>query len=136
SEVYAHQKMLVILFAIVAMFSLLLATVGMYALVGYLVTQRWRELGIRIALGLSPSRIVGVVMRDVGRLVLIGLTLGVSGAFVAFRLATTVIPQIDIAFLPTVMLPVAALTATAAVAAYLPARRARTVDPMTVLRSE
>jgi putative ABC transport system permease protein len=136
SEVYAHQRMLVIIFAIVAMFAMLLATVGVYALVGYLVTQRWRELGIRIALGLSPARVVGVVMRDVVRLAAIGLTVGAGGAFAAYRLAASVVADVGGGFLPVLMLPVAALTVTAVVAGYLPARRAATVDPLTVLRSE
>jgi putative ABC transport system permease protein len=136
SQVYAPQRILVVIFGAVAMLSLLLAIVGVYALVGYLVTQRWRELGIRIALGLPPTRVVGFVMRDVVRLTLAGVLLGALGAFAAHRLATNLIPELDIAFLPTLTLPVVVLVLTAGLAAFVPARRAATVDPMAVLRSE
>ncbi|MCU1279792.1 MAG: permease, partial [bacterium] len=136
AEVYAHQRILVVIFAVVAMLSLILAIVGVYALVGYLVTQRWRELGIRIALGLPPARVVGVVMRDVARLGVTGLTLGALGAFAAHRVAASMMPELDLAFVPTLLIPMVLLTLTAGLAAFIPARRATKVDPMTVLRTE
>lgn len=136
SEVYAPQRILVVIFGAVAMLSLLLAIVGVYALVGYLVTQRWRELGIRIALGLPPTRVVGFVMRDVVRLALAGVMMGALGGFAAHRLATNLMPELDIALLPTLVPAVVVLLLTAALAALVPARRAAAVDPMAVLRSE
>ena len=136
SEVYATQRILVFIFGAVAMLSLLLAIIGVYALVSYLVTQRWRELGIRIALGVSPTHVVGFVMRDVVRLVLVGVILGGLGALSAHRLATNLITGFDIGFLQTLILPAVVLLLTAALAAFVPARRAATVDPMAVLRSE
>ena len=135
-EVYGPQRILVVIFGVVALMSLILAIVGVYALVGHLVTQRWRELGIRIALGLPPTQVVTVVMRDVVRLVIAGLTLGTLGAFAAHRLATNVISDLHIAFLPTLFLPVVVLILTAGIAAFVPARRAANVDPMSVLRDE
>ncbi len=136
SEVYGSQRILVIIFGVVALLSLSLAVVGVYALVGYLVTQRWRELGIRIALGLPPGRVVSVVMREVVRLEIAGLLLGALGTFAAHRLAGTLLPDIDIAFWPTLLPAVAVLTLTGGIAAFVPARRATKVDPMTVLRHE
>lgn len=136
SDVYAPQRILVVIFGAVAMLSLLLAIVGVYALVGYLVTQRWRELGIRIALGLSPTHVVGFVMRDVVRLALAGVMVGALGGFAAHRLATNLMPELNIGFFPTLIPPVVILLLTAGFAAFVPARRAATVDPMAVLRSE
>ena len=136
AEVYGPQRILVVIFGVVASLSLILAIVGVYALVSYLVTQRWRELGIRIALGLSPARVVRVVMRDDVRLQVAGLILGAAGAFAAHRLAVSMLPEVALAFWPTLLLAFAVLTLTAGLAAFIPARRAAKVDPMTVLRDD
>ena len=136
SEVYGSQRILVVIFGVVGMLSLMLAIVGVYALVSYLVTRRWRELGIRIALGLPPNHVVRLVMRDIVRLAFAGLAVGTLGAFAAHRLAANLIPELDIAFLPTLLMPVGVMILTAGLAAFVPARRAAKVDPMTALRSE
>jgi predicted permease len=115
---------------------LLLTVVGLYGVVAYAVSQRTREIGIRMALGAAAGQVVGGFLRDGARLTLLGLGLGAVGAFLAARLLGAqlygVAPGDPATFGAAALL----LTTVALLASWLPARRAARVDPMIALRSE
>jgi putative ABC transport system permease protein len=121
------------LFSIVA---LLLAAIGVYGVVSYLVTQRTREIGIRVALGARKRQVIRlVVLRSLVPIVS-GLVAGVAGAIAASRLLGTLLYEVKPTD-PMVLGSIVALLGTAAiVASFIPARRAAGVDPVVVLRQE
>jgi putative ABC transport system permease protein len=116
--------------------ALLIAAVGLYGVIAYSVDQRTREMGIRLALGAAPAQLLRAIVREGLTLTLAGVTVGVVGAFGAVRLIAHNLYGIQttdpVAFtiVPCVLLVVAA------VASYLPARRAAGVDPLNALRDE
>jgi predicted permease len=116
--------------------ALLLAGVGMYGVISYTVTRRTREIGIRMALGAQRASIQWLVLRDSGLLVLAGAVIGIPAALAASRLIRAtlygVAPQDPLA----IVLATAALAAVAAIASFLPARRAARVDPIVALHME
>ena len=115
---------------------LLLASIGMYGVMAYSVSQRTREIGIRMAIGAAASDIIRLVMRQGLTLVLIGTVIGLAGAFAASRLLSGVLygsNSLDVTTFTAVPL---VLIAVAAVATFVPARRASLVDPAISVRSE
>jgi predicted permease len=113
-----------------------LAALGLYGVLAYSVAQRSREIGLRVALGAPTSRIRRMVLRQVTRMAVIGIVLGGAAATIFGRAAQSVLFGVDAG--DPLMLAAAALVLTAVtlVAAYIPARRASRVDPMSVLRYE
>lgn len=123
------------LFAALAVAALLLAVVGLYGVLSYLVAQRTRELGIRIALGAGAGAIMRLVMGRAAAIVGVGLALGLGASLLLTRFVDRLLFQVgrnDPAVLVGVPLM---LLAAGLVAAALPARRATRVDPMTALRA-
>lgn len=117
-----------------AAFALLLASLGIYALVSYSVSQRTREIGIRIALGASARRVRSSVMSQTLRLAASGLVLGVAAALLLARLLQGVLFGVGAADPASYASALVILGAVALVAGYLPARRASRVDPSVALR--
>ena len=119
-----------------AAIALLLTAAGIFGVLSYLVTQRTREIGLRMALGAQPEDVLRVVVGHGLRLVLLGLCIGVAAALVVTRWMSSVLFDVK----PTDPLTFAAvavlLTAVAFLASYVPARRAMRVDPMVALRYE
>lgn len=119
-----------------ALLALILAAVGTYGVMSYVVGQRTNEIGIRMALGAGRSHIVSMVLRQAGTLVGIGIVIGLVGAAGGARLMKTLlvgVKPVD----PATYTSVAVLLALVALAAcYLPVRRAMRVDPMVALRDE
>ena len=115
---------------------LLLAAVGMYGVMAYSVAQRRREIGIRVAIGAARSQILALVMRQGLRLVAIGTVIGLAGALAGARVVSgllygaTGVDAMTLVLVPVVLIGVAAL------AIWVPARRAATIDPMVALRGE
>ena len=115
---------------------LLLAAVGMYGVMSYSVSQRTREIGIRMAIGAARREVIGLVMRQGMTLVVLGAAIGVAGALVAARLLRGIlygsggVDLLAFTAIPAVLLSVAMI------AIWIPARRAATVDPITALRTE
>jgi len=116
--------------------ALLLALIGTYGVISYAVSQRLRELGIRLALGARPGAVRWLVLRHAGSLALLGAAIGIGAAIVLGRLASGLLFGVSAAD-PIVLLAVAAtLGLMALAAALLPARRATRVDPAIVLGAE
>jgi predicted permease len=125
--------LLLVIFAGVALF---LAAVGIYGVLAYTVTQRTREMGIRIAIGSSPNRLFGLVVSQGLRVLGLGLVLGGLGAVLLVRLIQALLYGVRPTD-PVVLVAVAAILATVGVAAcLLPARRATRIDPVVALSSE
>jgi ABC-type antimicrobial peptide transport system permease subunit len=110
-------------------FALLLASVGIYALISYSVNQRTREIGICMALGASEALVQREVLTKTLRLALTGLALGTVASIASLLFGTT--STDPAAFLGVILL----LSAVALVAGYVPARRASRIDPMVALRT-
>lgn len=118
-----------------AVAALLLALAGTYAVLSYLVTQRRRELAVRMALGATPRSIVTLVARESARLVGIGVVVGLLAAAASARLLAGLLYGVGSLDLTVVLAVVAAAGLAGLLAALLPARRATRVDPSHVLRS-
>ena len=122
--------------AIIGILGLLMTSVGIYGTVAYAVTQRTREIGVRMALGASRSDVFALVLRETMRPVAAGLALGFAGAAMASRLMHSVLFGLS-TLDPMAFVGVSCfLTAVALTAGYIPARRAMRVDPMIALRYE
>jgi predicted permease len=113
-----------------------LAGLGLYGVLAYSVAQRAREIGLRVALGAPTGRIRGMVLREVAGMATIGIVLGSAAAALLGRAAQSVLYGVEAGDPLVVAAAVVVLTAVTLGAAYLPARRASRVDPMTVLRYE
>ena len=130
------DRFLSVLSAAFAVLATLLAAVGLYGVLAYTVTQRTREIGLRIALGATPSSVRGLVLRQVGAMTLIGGAIGLVTASALGRLAESLLYQLKGSD-PVVLIGSAvALTVVAVAAGLVPAMRASRVDPMRALRYE
>lgn len=116
--------------------ALLLAMIGLYGVLSYLVTQRQVEFGIRMALGAQPVSILRLVMRDVVLLLVVGIAAGTGIALATTRLLQKMLFGLQPHDAATILIAVGLLSALALVAGYLPAHRATRVDPMQALRYE
>jgi putative ABC transport system permease protein len=124
------------LLAIVGAIALLLASIGVYAIIAFSVSQRTREIGVRVALGAAKSDVVRVFVREGVRLTAVGVAVGLLLSVGAVRLLASMFLGVS-AFDAVIFAAIAlVLTAVAAVAAWIPARRAASIDPMAALRIE
>ena len=124
---------LLTMFAVVA---LVLAAIGIYGVISYSVTQRTQEIGVRVALGAQQGDILGLVLREGVVLAIVGVIIGVGGAFIATPLIRTWLFGIGQSDVPTIAGTSAALVLVALLASYLPARRATRVDPLAAMRTD
>jgi predicted lysophospholipase L1 biosynthesis ABC-type transport system permease subunit len=131
-----RERLLALLAGAFGLSALFLVAVGLYGVISQWAAQRTRELGIRMALGATPAGVQWLVLRQALSLVLFGLAIGIPAAVGVAQLLQGLLFQVD-PLDPRAMLASAlALAAVAAFAAYLPARRAARVDPVTALRCE
>jgi predicted permease len=136
SESVAQPRFYAILLGSFAGIALLIAALGIYGVISYAVSQRTRELGIRIALGAQRERVVRLVIGQGLTLTLLGIVLGVAGAVVLTRLISSLLFGVAAAD-PLTFISVAVLfVLVACLASYLPARRAAGVDPIIAMRAE
>lgn len=125
-----------LLFGMLAAIAVLVAMSGVYAVVACTVSQRTREMGVRIALGATHGQVVRGVLGESAWPVAIGVTMGVAGAVVAARALASVLFEIQPGDPSTYVATAVAVSVTALIAAWIPAQRAALVDPVTVLRAE
>jgi predicted permease len=135
-ELLAPRRYTLFLLGGFAVLALLLAAVGIHGVVAYSVSRRRREIGIRMALGAARETVVSMVLKEILKLVAVGLITGGIGAIACSRLIAGMLYQTGAAD-PFVLVSCAAIMlAVAAAAAWLPARRAASIDPMEALRIE
>ncbi len=120
----------------IALLALLLASLGIYGVLSYAVTQRTREIGVRMAIGATSSEIMRSFARRGLALTLSGLAIGVVLAAIASRLLTALLYGFEPGFISTVAIVAVILLGVAALACFVPARRASRIDPMIALRQE
>jgi putative ABC transport system permease protein len=136
SDSISPRRFSALLIGAFAALAVVLAAVGIYGVVSYTVSQRTQEIGIRIALGAQPGDIQGMILGHSIKLTLMGVGLGLAGAFALVRFLTSLLFGVG-AYDAVTFIGVSLLLAAVAVAAaYLPARRAVRVDPLVALRYE
>jgi predicted permease len=131
-----RERLLALLSGLFGVLAAVLAVVGLYGMMSFATAQRRQEIGVRMALGANAGDVVGMVMREAGRLVAVGLTVGAVAALIATNSASTLLfgltPRDPLALAGAAML----LAAIAGLAAFVPARRAARIDPIGALRQE
>jgi predicted permease len=139
-EVYdksvARTSFTLVMLGIAGAIALALGIIGIYGVVSYTVSQRQREIGVRLALGAPGSEVLRMVLRQGAKLALVGVVIGIGAAFGLTRLMTNLLYGVT-AHDPLTFLAVATLLILVALfACYIPARRATLIDPMTAIRYE
>jgi putative ABC transport system permease protein len=132
----AQPRFNMILLAVFAGVAMILAAIGIYGVIAYSVTQRTREIGIRMALGAQKTQMLGMVLRQSLTLVVIGIGIGFLVALGVTRVMATLLYGVGANDLSTYAVVIFLLGGAALLASYLPARRAMKVDPMVALRYE
>jgi putative ABC transport system permease protein len=132
----AERRFAMIVLGAFAAAALLLASLGIYGVVSYLVGQRTRELGIRVALGASRRQILTLILGHGLKMTLAGVVVGLVAAFGLTRLMRTMLYGVGATDPITFAIIAVLLTTIALLACYLPARRATRVDPLVALRNE
>jgi predicted permease len=130
------QQFLSLLVGSFAGLAVLLAAVGIYGVLSYAVTERTREIGIRMSLGAARGRVLGEVMREGMRLAVVGFACGIAGAFAAGRVLASLLHEVKPGDPEIFAATAGFLAIVALIACYLPARRAARLNPMTALRHE
>ena len=136
AESMSRRRFAMQLVGLFGILALLLAAVGIYGVIAYSVTQRTREIGIRVALGASKSAILRWVLKQGLMLTIAGVVVGLVGALVLTRLLRSLLFGIGPTDILTYGVLAALLTVVALIACYVPARRATKVDPLVALRYE
>ena len=132
----AQPRFRTLLLALFGAIALILAAVGIFGVISYSVSRRTHELGIRMALGAQSRSVLGMVLRETLALTLIGIAVGVPCAVAAARLIRRLLFNVPLYDPITLALVPLVLVAVAAIASYIPARRAMRVDPLVALRHE
>jgi predicted permease len=132
----SDQILIARLSSVFAGLALLLAAIGLYGILSYSVSGRTREIGVRMALGAQRGSVLTMVLQEAGKLVLLGILIGVPAAMLAGRLFSSMLFGLQATDPLSMVLVVAVLLAITLLASYIPARRATKVDPMIALRYE
>jgi predicted permease len=131
-----RQRFLSLLLGIFAGVALLLAAIGTYGVLSYMVSERHREIGIRMALGAGNSQVVGLVLKQGITIALIGIVVGVGGALALSRITQTLLYGVDPADPMTFATVIGVIAIVATAACLIPMRRATRVDPLTAMRAD
>jgi putative ABC transport system permease protein len=136
SDSLARQRFSTLMLGAFAVFALILAAVGVYGVMSYLVTQGAHDIGVRMALGASRGSIIGMVMRHGLELAVAGIVIGLIGAAALTRLMAALLFGVSTTDLATFAAVPVILTGIAILASCIPALRATRVDPVVALREE
>jgi predicted permease len=136
AESIRRPRLLAQLLSAFAGLALLLAAIGTYGVLSYMVTERRREIGIRVALGATRSHVLTQIMKQGLQVTALGVTIGLAGALAVNRLIASLLFGVQPADTVTIAFVIATITAVAVVASWLPAWRASRLDPNFVLRNE
>jgi putative ABC transport system permease protein len=136
AEAVSQRRAAMLLITIFAGVALMLAAVGIYGLMSYMVNERTHEIGIRMALGAAGNDVLGLVVRQTVRLVTIGAVLGIAGALALGRALTSMVFEVRPSDPTTLAVVTALLMLVALVATLVPALRATRVTPLVALRRE
>jgi putative ABC transport system permease protein len=132
----ARERASMVILGVFAGIALLLASIGLYGVVSHGVTERSREIGVRIALGANRRQVVGLFVRQGLVTTVAGIVIGIGGALLLTRYIKTLLFRVTPTDPSTFGVVIVTLAAVALVACYLPARRAAKVDPTVALRGE
>jgi predicted permease len=132
----AGRRFTMVLLGSFAAVAVLLAAIGVYGVLAYVVSQRTQEIGVRLAIGAAPADVVGLFLREGVMLVVLGLAAGLAGAAAAARALTTLLFGVTTTDPITFGGVAGTLALVALLASYVPARRAARVDPVTALRRD
>jgi putative ABC transport system permease protein len=136
SDSVAKPRFYMLLLSAFAVVALMLSTIGIYGVIAYLVGQRSREIGIRIALGATPMRVVRLVIREGVLMTVLGLAVGLAGALAVSRLMGALLFNVEATDVITYVSVTTMLALVALAASFIPALRASHVDPVVALRAE
>jgi putative ABC transport system permease protein len=136
AETVAPRKFNMLLFGLFAALAIVLAAMGIYGVISYGVVERTQEIGIRVALGARALDVMNLVLRGGLSLALIGVAIGLAGAFALTRLMKSLLFGVSPTDAVTFSSVAVGVIAVALLACYLPARRATKVDPLVALRYE
>jgi ABC-type antimicrobial peptide transport system permease subunit len=131
-----EERLVAVLSGFFGLLAVLLACLGLYGVMSYMATRRTNEIGIRLALGASSGEVLGMVLRESMVLVTAGIAIGVPVTIALTRLISARLFGVSASDPLTIALATSMLLAVAALAGFLPARRAAKVDPMVALRYE
>jgi ABC-type antimicrobial peptide transport system permease subunit len=134
--VMVQERVMATLAGTFGLLALILASIGLYGLLAYRVARRTKELGIRMTLGARRSSVIIMVLKSALQLVVIGVVLGIPAAWAASRWIASMLFRLQPTDPATFAGSAVTLLAVALLAAYVPARRASRVDPMTALRHD
>ncbi|MFI5280852.1 MAG: ABC transporter permease [Gemmatimonadales bacterium] len=129
-------RLYALLVGVFAVAALALAVLGVYGVMAYTVAQRQREIGVRLALGAAPGAIMGLVLREGGRMTAMGVAIGILAAALMGRVLSKLLFQVGTLDAATYAVVALTLAAMSLVACWLPARRAMGVDPLVAIREE
>jgi predicted permease len=135
-ESMVQDELMATLSGFLGFLAALLAAIGLYGVISYMVVQRTREIGIRMAIGAERTHVVGMIMHEAGTLTSIGLVVGAGLALASAQVAKSLLFGLKPRDPWTLAMAFAILAAVAALASFLPAYRASRLDPMLALRDE
>lgn len=131
-----RERLLAMLAGFFGVLAAVLAMIGLYGMIAFAVTERRQEIGVRVALGATRHEVVTMMMREAGRLLVIGLVIGVGLSLVASRSAASLLFGLTPHDPTTLLAACGLLVVIAAIASFLPARAASRLDPLEALRQE
>src|SRR5262245_9035166 len=135
-EVVAPRRFTLVLLSALATLALALAVIGLFSVLSYLVAERTREIGVRIAVGADSGRVTRMILAHGLRFTIVGITLGAVLSVASVRVLRTWMYEMSVYDVPTFVTVATLLGVVALVAAWLPARRASRVDPILALRAD
>jgi putative ABC transport system permease protein len=135
SKTVAQPRMRATLVGLFAALAMMLAAIGVYGVVAYLVGQRTQEIGVRRALGANAASLIAMLMKEAMRPVGIGIAIGLAGAFAMTRLLASMLFGVSATDVTTYVVACGVLAFAALIASIVPARKALRVDPINAVRS-